>query len=153
MSQKSPSLGQIVRAFVGAIRATLTGKPPPTPIDALASTFPQTAGWMRGTLALIDEATTHITQHNLDRPAYRVHIEGRDYTLVTILEGVRFHASQEYPHLLRNEPAYARLAIQASNLNDQFRVTRAAEGLDLSDETRALLHRLAAHLAAIPSDS
>jgi hypothetical protein len=40
-------------------------------------------------------------------------------SLATLLNGVRFHAEREYPHLLTHEPTYAFLAIQGANLNDQ----------------------------------
>ncbi|MDZ4766640.1 MAG: hypothetical protein SGI73_19045 [Chloroflexota bacterium] len=153
MSNQRFPFGQVVRAFVGALRLTLGGKvaPAPNSIDGIAATFPQTAAWLRQSTLLLAEIVIDVEKHNVNLKTTIVHIEGRDWMMGTILDGVRFHAVQEYPHLLRNEPAYAQLALRASNLNDQFRVARLAEVPDLPPTTRDALQRLADHLAQPPS--
>lgn len=149
MSRSSPKLNDIVRALIGAVRMTLRGQvaPAPNSVDAIASEFPKTAAWMNQTIQLIGKVMVESGKQNLNLKTVSLHIEGRDLTAETILESVRFHAVQEYPHLLRHDRQHGRMAMQATNLNDQFHISRLASAPDLPDSVRAILEQLAAHLS------
>lgn len=141
-------ISRLARALVGALRMTLRGEVAPAPhsIDALAAKMPQTAAWLRETAALLD---------GLDETAAKaitVRVEKREMTAATILGAVRYHAAEEYPHLLLSGGQYARMAVQASNLNDQFLVAQLAAAPHLPDALRQTADKLAAHLGTFPSE-
>lgn len=138
-------LSRYWRALIGAARLTIRGEAPPSrgAINGVARRYPKTAVWLLETVALIESAQQAAGEIDLRTIVTRV--DKREQSLATVLGGARFHAQEEYPHLLTHEPTYAFLAIQAANLNDQHAVNRflAAE---MPAALRAALEKLAEHL-------
>jgi hypothetical protein len=78
-------------------------------------------------------------------------IDGREQSLHTIIEAIRYHAAQEYPYLLQHLTEHSLTAIYASNINDQYAVARFLETESAKNkELRHALMQLSDHLQAIP---
>ncbi len=131
------------RALIGAARMTIRGEAPPNPIKRIAGRYPKTAAWLIETVALVEEVQS--AAESIDLNALTVRVNKRDQSLATLLGGVRFHAEAEYPHLLANEPAYAFLAIQGANLNDQHAVSQFMTA-EVPPALRLALEKLGEHL-------
>ncbi|MFQ3567257.1 MAG: hypothetical protein SNJ59_09670 [Aggregatilineales bacterium] len=144
------SLRRYIRAFFQALILTLRGEQPPA--LRAETEYPQTYAWFRITIALVKQTEEAAAAHGLDAAALVEHIEGRDLSLATALETIRFHAAQEYPHLLRNADPHARLAINAANMNDQYWVARFCQLEQLPEPVRAALAALGEHLSAVPDE-
>ncbi len=145
-----PPISRYVRAFFIALQLTLRGEgPPPHPRDAQ---YPLLLNWMKETLALVDAVTANASVSQTDLTQWTQPIEGRVMSADVILKAVRFHAVQEYPHLIRNEGAYGFLAIQSSNMNDVFYVSRLLTKEGLSEPLAQALTKLHAHLRELPPD-
>jgi len=144
------NLRRYVRAFIQALVLTLRGEQPPA-LRAEAD-YPQTFAWFRATIALVKQAEEAAAAHGFDAAAFIEHIEGRDLSLATALETIRFHAAQEYPHLLRSADPHARLAINAANMNDHYWVARFCQLERLPEPVRAALSALEEHLRAVPDE-
>jgi hypothetical protein len=139
-------LSRYWRALVGAARMTIRGEavPPRGSASAVARRYPQTAAWLAETVVLVESAWS--AAKGVDLNAVKARVDRREMSLATILNGVRFHAEQEYPHMLTHEPTYAFLAIQGANLNDQ-RAMKQFLAAELPSSLRLTLEKLAAHLA------
>lgn len=136
-------------AFRQALRLTLRGQKPP------ALQHPQLLAWVRQLAALVDAVYVAADQTQLDRArrqALTLRLDGRVMSVETVLAAVRFHAYEEYPSLLRSGLPTNRLGIHASNMNDQYWISRLAELPELQSPPLAgALQRLAAHLNNLPS--
>lgn len=135
-----------LRAFMVALRMTLRGEQPPPPKHA------ELRLWMKEALRLTDAVLSSADVHRMPlkvREELRLIIDRRPISMETILKGVRYHLTEEYPHVLKNDEAYGLTVIYSSNLNDQFRVARLAETLE-NPPVKAAAQALAAWLAAIP---
>lgn len=140
-------MNRYLRAFIVALRMTLKGEQPSPPKHAELRQWMQEA--LRITDAVISSANAHGMPVNV-REELRLIIDRRPISMETILKGVRYHLTEEYPHVLQNDDAYSLAAVYSSNLNDQFRVARLAETLE-NPPVKASVETLAAGLAAIPS--
>lgn len=136
------------RAFVLAVKLTLRGESaPPPPYAPLRR-------WTEQVQAQVAAVYRAADQHGLDRAARQqivIKADGREMTMQVILDGVAYHASQEYPYLLRDLTEHSVTAIYASNMNDQFYVAslQNAEALQESPVLAAVAS-LAEQLRAIP---
>ncbi len=137
-----------IRAFFTALRMTLRGEKPPT------SPHAPLIAWIRQADQLVNDAyqaaeSSGITKAHRQKIILR--IDSRNMSAETILATVRHHTSTEYPHLLRNMTKYSILAIYASNLNDQYFVSRLKEASELqAPAIKQVVERLSAHLDSIP---
>lgn len=85
------------------------------------------------------------------RETLRVRLDGRHMSVEAALAVLRYHAGQEYPSLLRSGAQHNLLAIQSSNFNDRYRLSRLLELPELADSPfQTALAELLAHLDAIP---
>lgn len=137
-----------MRALWVALRLTLRGQsPPPRPYARLRA-------WIDQTPALVAAIYAAADRNGLDKNARKVlllKLDGRDMTVQTVLAAVEHHARQEYPYLLRHLTDHSITAIYASNLDDQYRVSRLRDSQLLpAGAARDALARLSAHLSAIP---
>jgi hypothetical protein len=146
------TLERYLRAFVGALRMTLRGERPlALRVD---ERFPNLSQWWRATVALTDAAIAAAEGNGLDRAkrqALIVRVDRRDVSMETILAAVRFHAAQEFPHLMRADGQFNYLAIQATILNDRYLVHQLGESTGLPAPVKLALDALGAHLASLPS--
>ena len=137
-------------AFFKALLFTLRGEKLPPRGD------PRLHDWIEQTLVLVDAVITAADAAGMTaaaREAFTLHIDRRDISMALILSAVRFHASDEYPHLLRQGATHSLTAIYASNMNDHYRVVRLqrAENLPQDGALRQSIDALAAHLESVPS--
>lgn len=137
-------LSRYWRALIGAARMTIRGETPlPGAINRVAGRYPKTAAWLIETVALVEGA--HRAAGQIDLNTLVTRVNKREQSLETLLSAVRFHAEEEYPHLLANEPVYAFLAIQGANLNDQHAVNQFLAG-EMPAALRLALEKLGEHL-------
>lgn len=137
------------RAFWVALRMTLRGEvaapPPPDPLET----------WRVETLAVLDALLRVADAAGYDaerRATLRVRIDGRDTRMETILQAVRFHLVQEYPHLMQHTGDAPRTAVYATNLNDHYAVSQLIKALEGEGIVRMTV-RLAEQLESIPNDN
>lgn len=134
-----------IKAFWTAFNMTLRGEKPIRPHEALWD-------WIEQGHYLAEAVLDEADHHGLDRAAREqltIHIEGRTMSMQTILAAVIYHTGQEYPYLLDHPTPHSITAIYASNLNDQFYVTRLHESA-LDSPVQARLLALRDHLSAVP---
>lgn len=135
-----------LRAFIGAIRMTISGQtPPPSPLAGLRA-------WMTLTPALVDAALTACAQAGLDEAARRntsLVVEGRRVNLNTIVLAPKFHAQHEYPLLLQNLDGRSLAALYGTNVNDCFLLDRFIPVLPLGEPQKAI-EQLVIHLKNAP---
>jgi hypothetical protein len=146
MTRRTP--WDYMRAFVAAVRMTLAGQTPRTLQNERAAS--PLLAWCRETVRLVDEIKRAASASTLDLASLTIRMDKRDLSALTILETVRFHGAEEYPHLVRQGAQYAMLAIQASNLNDRFAVLKTSESPQISPELAEKIRLLGEHLAQPP---
>jgi hypothetical protein len=134
------------RAFLTTLRMTMRGETPqPSPQAALQA-------WMQRAAQLADAALAAAEAEGLDQDARRertLTAEGRRVSMETILASIRFHAAEEYPHLMRAPAHTAIAAIYATNLNDRFLAAKLFTTLE-TGVLREAVGRIVSHLDAIP---
>ncbi len=135
-----------LRAFVTALRMTLRGEAPPS------SPHAPLLAWMKRAAELADAALAAAEASGLDQAARRqrtLAAEGRRTNMETILASVKFHAAEEYPHLMSSGSQTGISAIYATNLNDRFLASRLFDTLD-AGALREAIGQLVSHLDSIP---
>jgi hypothetical protein len=137
------------RAFLLALRFTLRGQKPPL-LNA-RSRAPQFAAWLDKTVTLANALESAARAQGIDPAQVVARVDRRDLSMATIVAAIRFHAEREYPYLLVQNDEYAPLTVQATNLNDRYRIMQLASIVDvrLKDSVNAL----AEHLSILPVDS
>lgn len=141
------ALIRYLRALITALRLTLRGEtPPPSPRAALLA-------WMRESARLADTALAAADASGLDQAARRARtlsVEGRRTNMETILATIKFHATDEYPHLMNASTQTNITAIYATNLNDRYLASRLFDTLE-AGPLREAVGRVVSHLDSIPS--
>lgn len=136
------------RAFRVALQMTRRGQKPP------ALQYPELQAWIQQMDRLVEAACAQGDRGGFDRArreTLRVRLDGRHTSVEAALAALRYHARQEYPSLLRSGAQHNLLAIQSSNFNDRYRLSRLLELPELADSPfQAALAELLAHLDAIP---
>jgi hypothetical protein len=137
-----------IRAFFLALKMTFTGeKPPSAPHAALQTWIESLPPLTQSVIKVADDAGVDKSA----REKISMKIDGREQSLHTILEAIRYHAAQEYPYLLLHFTEHSLTAIYASNMNDQYALTRFLDGESAQNkELRQALTQLSDHLQAIP---
>lgn len=137
------------RALVLALRFTLRGEKPP--LLKVRDQYPELTAWWTETIRLV-EAVEHAAQvSSIDLAARTVRIDRREVRVGTILQAVRYHAEREYPYLMAHDEQFNALTLQATNLNDRYRVQRIVEESDAALKPAA--EALGAHLGQMPNNS
>ena len=81
----------------------------------------------------------------------QIKLDGRMTDLELTLQMLRHNLVNEYPRLIRLNESQAIQVIQASNMNDQYRISRfLGDGVVLAPELTRSLEALNAHLQALP---
>ena len=127
---------------------TLRGEKP------AALRHPEFYAWIREMAVLVEEVSAAVKQSGLDQKATLVRLDGRQMSLETVLQILRYHAKDEYPSLLYTSGSrrFNLSAIQATNMNDQHWLSRLREESAMQNpDVQAALIRLSDHLNAIPS--
>lgn len=141
-------IARVFRAFIGALRLTLSGKTvQPSPIDRLLE-------WTKNTPPKVDSVIMLCNQAGLDeagRKNIQLVVEGRRVNLNTVLLAVKFHAQNEYPMLLKTPDSRSVAAVYGTTVNDTYLVGRFTEALP-AGAAQTALKTLLAHLEAIPQD-
>jgi len=143
------TLGEYWRALLISLRMTVRGEKPAS-LLAEAQHEPL-LGWCRETLARVKAVEAAAAAAGLPLAGIVLHLDGRDQSLVQVLDVVRFHAAQEIPHVVRQATPYTRPAVQAANLSDRYAVLRFSQHEPLPAAVRAALEQLGAHLGALPA--
>lgn len=131
---------QNIGLFFKAIWLTLKGeRPPQSPHQSLKD-------WISTGIPLA-EAALQSVNHN-----FTIKVDGRNQSIQTILKGVVYHLSQEYPYLLQHLTEHSLLAIRASNLNDQYAIKKLMESSEIVPFETLIknLDSLRNHLFSIP---
>lgn len=139
-------LKRYVQALIAAMRLTLRGEKPVPSAQSLLS------DWMKRSAALADAALAAADAEGLNQEARRkrtLTAEGRRTNMETIIAAVRFHASEEFPHLLSNFSQTSITAIYATNVNDRFLITKLFDTLE-AGMLREAVGKIASHLESIP---
>lgn len=122
------SIQRYLQAFWGALRLTLRGEtPPPAP-------YPELRTWIEGGLQRLDAVTQAVEAAGFTSvkcQAIVFTVDGRRVTMETVLTGLRYHLTEEYPYLLRDITEHSRLAIYSTNVNDTYRLTKLMEALEV----------------------
>ncbi|MBL8147059.1 MAG: hypothetical protein JNL34_11800 [Anaerolineae bacterium] len=149
MARRTPL--RVARALIEATRLTLRGEKHPA--QARLERYPQTRAWIQETGTMLAAVEAAVREAGFDPAGLTLHIEGRDVKMSTILNGIRFHLSEEYPSLLASPSHYALLAIKATNLNDRYQVLRLEQAEPVPELVRASLHALADVLSRQPTEN
>jgi hypothetical protein len=139
-------LKRYLQALVTAVRLTLRGERPVPSAQSLLS------DWMKRSAELADAALAAADAEGLDQESRRkrtLTAEGRRTNMDTILNAVRFHASEEFPHLLSNFSQTSITAIYATNVNDRFLISKLFDTLE-AGILREAVGKIASHLESIP---
>ncbi len=148
MTKRTP--GDYTRALIAAARLTLRGEKHPA--EAAPDPYPHTNAWLAETKASLDAVEQAARDAGFDTASTTLHIEGRDVSMKTILEAIRFHAEVEYPSLLASPGHYSLLAVKATNLNDRYLALRLEQADALPESVSAAVHMLAESLSRQPSE-
>lgn len=136
-----------LKAFFTTLRLMLRGGQLPT------SPYPTLQNWIDQTIKLVDDVIQRADQHGMtheERKKIVLRLDGRSVNMETILNTVRYHATQEYPHLLLHNSKHVLTAIYASNLDDRYRLSSLQNAVELTVVKEAIT-RLGVHLDSIPS--
>lgn len=140
---------RVLRAFFGALKITLRGE-----ITTPAHLRPL-EDWVNACLGYLGDVLDTADAQGIGaerRGTIRLKLDGRPTSLEQSLQMLRHNLVNEYPRLMRLDDAQALMVVQASNLNDQYRVSRfLSDGVIDSEDLQRSLEALNAHLLALPS--
>jgi hypothetical protein len=144
-------LHRYLSAFWGALRMTARGEtyhPPAPPSSPLTI-------WINQYALLLGALLRAADQNGLDQAArkqVKLRLDGRAMSLETALMTLQFHATQEYPSLVRAGSGRSiQNTLYATNMNDRYWVSSMAEAPELQKpDVQKALADLDAHLDAIP---
>ncbi len=140
-----------LRAFWGALRLTMRGETiTPTPMPA----SPLTA-WISQYSILVDAVLRAANQNGIDqatRKQVKLRLDGRQMSLETALLTLKFHATEEYPSLVRQgEGRGVQNTLYATNMNDRYWISKIAEASEMQKpDVQTALSALDSHLDSIP---
>jgi hypothetical protein len=132
-----------LKAFFTTLRMVSRGEQP---------RYTTLQSWVDETAKLVDEVIKIADQYGLskeERKKIVLRLDGRSVNMETILSTVRYHATQEYPHLLLHKSKHILTAIYATNLDDRYRLSSLQNVVELTFVKEAIT-RLSTHLDAIP---
>lgn len=135
---------RFLRALLQAVRLTLAGE------SLTPRHFRPLEAWIERALALLNEAERAAAAQSLDLAALQLKLDGRPTSLERTLQMLRHNLLNEYPRLIRLDDAFSMMVVNASNLNDQYRVSEFLAQSEIPKETRAALESLNTHLRDLP---
>lgn len=137
------------RAFVKTLRLLISGGKIPEEAN-----MPYRR-WSERTVALVATVFSVSDKNALPaekREAIKTKIDGREMSLQTVLQAIHYHAKEEYVYLLKNITDNSITTIQATNLNDEYALSRFLENTLIENgEVRGALTHLHNHLKQIPN--
>lgn len=140
---------RLLRAIITALKMTVRGESlTPAHLRPLED-------WIDEALRRLDETICAADARGIkasSRRAIALEIDGRPTDLELVLQMLRHNLVNEYPRLLRLDEPQAILVIQASNMNDEYRIGRflTDDVIESADLKRAL-EALNAHLLTLPA--
>ena len=135
---------RFLRALIQALRLTLKGE------TATPRHYRPLEAWIARGLELLIEAERAAAAQRLDLSALQLKLDGRPTSLERTLQMLRHNLVNEYPRLIRLDDAFSMMVVNASNMNDQYRVSQFLAVGKIPAETRAALAALEAHLQVLP---
>ncbi len=137
-----------LRAFWVALMLTIRGQTPTRRYQRLWD-------WIDSAVPLtqaIDEACEKSGLDKAQRQQTRLTLDGRETSMQTVLNTFKHHFTEEYPYLLNNLTEHSITAIYASNMNDQYFISRLhdSEPIVQNDTVLQAISRLGEHLGNIP---
>lgn len=137
-----------LRAFWVALMMTLRGQTPGRSHQRLWE-------WIEGAVPLTQAVNVVAEKNNLtkaQRQQITLKLDGRETSMQTILSAIKHHLTEEYPYLLMNLTEHSITAIYASNMNDQYFMTRLkdTDALQQYPAVQQALNQLSDHLNSIP---
>ncbi len=135
---------RFLRALPQALRLTLKGE------SLTPRHYRPLEIWIARGLELLQRAERSAATEGLDLAALQLKLDGRPTSLERALQMVRYNLVDEYPRLIRLDDAYSMMIVNASNLNDQYRVAQFLALDAIPAEARSALAALEAHLRALP---
>lgn len=136
-----------LRVFSRALHLTLRGES--AHLAVLRKTHPELADWCLESIHKVEAVFQASRRANINPETVIVKVDGRDQTMMVILQTIHFHAEQEYAYLIRGGDRFSGMTLQAININDQFAVRRLIEKLPIVLRTEIEL--LANHLDNLPN--
>ena len=140
---------RVLRAFFTALKMTLRGE------SATPAHLRPLQAWVDACSEYLSTVLQAADAQGMDtakRGAIKLKLDGRMTSLEQSLQMLRHNLVNEYPRLIRLDDAQAIMVVQASNVNDQYRVSRfLADDAIGSADVRRSLQALDAHLLALPS--
>lgn len=135
---------RFARAFMGALLLTLRGQSPSPPH------YRPLESWIAAGLTLLAAAERAASQ-GADPAALRLKLDGRQTSLESTLQMLRYNLVEVYPRLIRLDDPHSMTVVGSSNLNDQYRVAQFAAADAISSPTlKRALDDLNAHLLNLP---
>ncbi len=135
---------RFLRALTQALRLTLRGE------SLTPARYRPLETWIARGLELVKQAENAAAAQRLDLAALQLKLDGRPTSLERTLQMVRHNLVNEYPRLIRLDDAFSMTVVNASNMNDQYRVSQFLEVVGIPPQTRAALAALDAHLQNLP---
>ena len=137
-----------IRAFWVALKMTLRGETVELPYQRLHD-------WIAEVQPLVENVTIAAQESGMTREKREQHqlkLDGRNTSMQTILDAVHHHISDEYPYLLANLTEHSITAIYASNMNDQYFISRLRDDATVQQyqALHAAIAKLSEQLNAIP---
>ena len=138
-----------LRAVFTALKMTLSGESlTPPHLRPLES-------WIDEALRRLDQTLRAADARGIKESSRRtivLEIDGRPTDLELALQMLRHNLVNEYPRLLRLDEPQAIMVVQASNMNDQYRIGRfLTDDVIESANLKRALEALHAHLLALPA--
>jgi len=136
-----------MRAFFKALRLTLRGERYIRPYDRLWVWIEEGAKVHESLKSALKAADFNAARQK----EMTIRIEGREMSIGAILGGVEYHLNVEYPYLLQHFTEHSITGIYATNMNDQYYVSRLVDvEVSGSQDVNAALKQLNMHLHSIP---
>ncbi|MCY3833258.1 MAG: hypothetical protein OXG85_09580 [Chloroflexi bacterium] len=136
---------RFLRALIQAIGLTLRGESLTPPHYRPLET------WIAAGLDLLGRVEELAPAEGVDLEAIQLKLDGRPTSLARSLDMIRHNLVDEYPRLIRLDDPYSMMVVQASNFNDQYRISQfLAADIRLSPELQSALFALNAHLLNLP---
>ena len=139
---------RFLRALIQTLRLTLRGE------SLTPRHYRPLEAWIARALALLNEVERAAAAQRLDLAALQLKLDGRPTSLERTLQMLRHNLLNEYPRLMRLDDAFSMMVVNASNSNDQYRVsqflTLSEIPAEIPAETRAAIAALDAHLQSLP---
>jgi hypothetical protein len=137
------------RAFWVALRMTVRGE------QYAPSTGNPITLWINQYHQLVEAVGRAADQNGIDqavRKQIKLRLDGRQMNLETALLTLKFHASDEYPSLLRQGTGRGvQNTLYATNMNDRYWVEKIMEAPELQQsDIQTALSTLGTHLENIP---